>query len=78
MAGLVLEIDAVNPKQVQLNQIWLNAPGSEQIFDKTTYTWAPAWQPDSIPGGVINLSLILMDGQLNGQWQIEWEHQNPE
>ena len=77
MAGLVLDIEAQDPDQVEITQIWLLIPGVGTIFDTGTATWAPAWPADSLPSGVVNLSLNLLDGRLKTHWQMQWEHQNP-
>jgi hypothetical protein len=78
MVGLVLDIEALDPDQVEITQIWLRVSGIEPIFDAGTATWAPSWTADSIPSGVVNLSLKLLDGKLKAHWQMQWEHQNTE
>jgi len=77
MAGLVLDIAPHDPAQVQLTQVWLSAPGSVEIFDETSQTWAPAWQPQAFPRDHIDIRLTLLDGVLNGDWNIQWEHLKP-
>ena len=78
MVGLVLDIEAQDPDQVEITQIWLQIAGIEPIFDAGTATWAPAWTVDLIPSGVVNLSLKLLDGKLKAHWKMQWEHQNTE
>lgn len=77
MVGLVLDIEALDPDQVEITQIWLHISGIEPIFDDSTSTWAPAWPANSLPSGVVNLSLKLLDGELMMHWQMRWEHQYP-
>jgi hypothetical protein len=77
MMGFVLDIEPVNPGQIQLNQIWLTVWGAQQVYDPTTSTWAAAWLPDQVPSGTIDIHLTVVQGILNGEWKIQWEHQKP-
>ena len=49
MVGLVLDIEAQDPDQVEITQIWLHIAGIEPIFDAGTATWAPAWTVELNP-----------------------------
>ena len=77
MTGLVLDIDPVNPGQVQLNQIWLRIWGAQHVYDPATTTWVPAWSPDQVPSGVVEIHLDIVQGILFGDWKIQWAHQKP-
>lgn len=77
MIGLVLDIEPVNPDEVQLNQIWLWVGGSQEVFDGATQTWASAWSVKNVPTGVIEIHLVAVQGILFGKWKIEWKHQEP-
>jgi hypothetical protein len=75
--GLVLDIEPFNPEKIHIDQIWLRVWGAQEVFDRTTYTWAAAWLPDQMPSGTIDIHLDIVQGILNGDWIIQWEHQKP-
>ena len=77
MVGLVLDIEPANPDVAHLDQVWLYVPGSREVFDKATNTWSAAWTPDKAPAGKIDIHLTGIQGVIQGNWQIRWDHQKP-
>ncbi len=75
--GLVLDLDPMNPDQVQLSQIWLRVWGAQEVYERASFTWAAAWLPDQVPSGPIDIHLDGVQGTLYGDWKIQWEHQKP-
>jgi hypothetical protein len=75
--GLVLDLSPMDPNQVQLTQIWLRVWGSQAVYDRASTTWAAAWLPGQVPSGMIEIHLDSVQGNLIGDWEIQWEHQKP-
>jgi hypothetical protein len=75
MLGLVLDLEPVDPQQVKFDQIWISVVGSQEVYDRASFTWASAWSPDKVPTGIVDIHLDTVQGILFGEWKIQWENQ---
>jgi len=79
LAGLVLDIEPADPSQVLLEQIWLFKTYSDggYLVEDNTPTWTTGWPVDQIPAGEVDVKIGAIRGTILGEWQIQWEHQEP-
>lgn len=77
MTGLVLNIEPADAEHVEINQVWLTKSDDPIGFEEITRNWTVTWSSDDIPTGPVTVVLHNLRAILHGNWQIEWDHQQP-
>ncbi len=79
LAGLVLDIQPVDPEEIQLEQVWLFDTYSDGgiLVDSDLATWTEGWPLDQIPTGRLAVRISGIRGTILGEWQMNWEHSLP-
>lgn len=79
LAGLVLDIQPVDPEKIQLEQVWLFETYSSGgiLVDYDLATWTEGWPLDQIPTGRVAVRISGIRGVIPGEWQMNWEHSFP-